>query len=202
MKTTAKFLGLTLVFALLAIPAFADHHEGGEGHGGEMGDMNEMMAAMQELATPGDCHKTLGATVGTFDVKMKMYPAPGAPAMESTGTSEGKWILGNRFVETNYSAEVMGQDFQGHALDGYDNQTKKYTGVWVDNMGTYTLVFKGECDPESKSRSMTANIMDPMGNKMKNRGVTTATDTGYTYESYIVTDQGEFKNLELFATRK
>ncbi|MEM7052588.1 MAG: DUF1579 family protein [Acidobacteriota bacterium] len=192
-------LWLAMALLLISGAAVADHHE--EAGGGN--DMAQAMASAMALAQPGDCHKPLGAQVGQFNVKMKIYPGPGAPAIEADGTSEGAWILGGRFVETNYSATIMGQPFEGQGVEGFDNQTKEYTGTWRDTMGTYTLVFKGNCDGENKGRTMLTNMKDPMGNDLQNRGVTTATDTGYTYESYIITpDGGEFKNLELVATRK
>jgi hypothetical protein len=53
---------------------------------------------------------------------------------------------------------------------------------------------------------MTAEFHDPVSTKkLKIKGVTTLTDEegGYTYESFVVTPDGqEFKNMELVATHQ
>ncbi|PYQ47537.1 MAG: hypothetical protein DMF59_18605, partial [Acidobacteria bacterium] len=38
------------------------------------------MEAMMKAGTPGEAHQKLASMIGTWDVEVKMYPQPGAPA--------------------------------------------------------------------------------------------------------------------------
>jgi len=76
-------------------------------------DAKAAMEAMQKAATPGDAHKKLDAMIGTWDAKVSMWMDPSKPPEVSTGTSENKWVLGNRYVEMQYQGTFMGQPFSG-----------------------------------------------------------------------------------------
>jgi len=89
-------------------------------------DMAAMQAAWEKAATPSETHKKLIAmTVGTWTTQNKMYMDPKKPPMESTGTSENKAVLGDRFVEEHYTGTFMGKPFTGLGLTGFDNTTQK-----------------------------------------------------------------------------
>jgi hypothetical protein len=129
---TAAALAVT---ALLALPAHAqDKPKTGEAP--KAPSPEEMMKAWTAAATPGEAHKKLEPIVGSFDVKTTSWMAPGKPPEETVGTSESKWVLGNRFVEENVTGTMMGQPFSGVGYTGYDNYKKKYVGAWMDSMGT------------------------------------------------------------------
>jgi len=38
----------------------------------------------------------------------------------------------------------MGMPFEGMGLDGYDNASKEYISIWIDNMGTGIMYMKGK----------------------------------------------------------
>src|SRR5438034_10300694 len=84
-------------------------------------DEKAMMEAWAKVAAPGEAHRWLEPVVGTWDAKITMWMAPGAPPQESTGTSENKWVLGGRFVEQRYEGKCMGQPFSGLGYTGHDN---------------------------------------------------------------------------------
>ncbi|HEX7252621.1 MAG TPA: DUF1579 domain-containing protein [Thermoanaerobaculia bacterium] len=128
-------------------------------------DQKAAMEAMQKAATPGEAHKKLDAMVGTWDTKVSMWMDPTQPPQVSTGTSENKWVLGNRYVEMQYQGTFMGQPFSGIGYQGYDNTTKKYIGTWMDTASTAMMNSTG---------TMTGNVMkassmmaDPMTGKME-----------------------------------
>ena len=129
-------------------------------------DEKAAMEAMQKAATPGEAHKKLDAVVGTFDTKVKMWMDPSKPPEESTGTSENKWVLGNRYVEMQYQGTMMGQPFSGLGYTGYDNVTKKYVGTWMDTMGTGIMNTSGQADKSGKTMKMTGSVADPVSGKM------------------------------------
>src|SRR5687768_15991808 len=84
-----------------------------------------MMEAWQKAMTPGPQHKQLDGMVGTWNTTVKTWMAPGAPVMETSGTSENKWVLGGRYIEQRFKGSFMGQPFEGIGYTGYDNVTKQ-----------------------------------------------------------------------------
>jgi hypothetical protein len=196
------------LLTLVLMVAFQTTAFAGDEGGGEMTPEQKMaadMAVYMKYAQPGEHHEHLKATVGTWETSAKAWPAPGAEPMTMSGTMESHWILGGRFLQSTYSGSIMGTEFTGMAIDGYDNFQKKYVGSWRDTMGTMTMLFEGHCEQDGKVRIMIGEFVDPAsGQKMKNKGVTTILDENtYRYESYMVLPDGsEFKNMELVATRK
>jgi hypothetical protein len=99
-------------------------------------DEKAAMAAMQQASTPGAAHKKLEALAGNFTVKSKSWMDPSKPPEESNGSSERKWIMGNRYLQESYQGTFAGQPFTGSGIQGYDNVTKRYVGTWIDSMST------------------------------------------------------------------
>ena len=170
--------------------------------------LNEDVAADEEsladLTVPGEPHELLAGTVGEWSLTIRVWTAPDADPVESSGKATGHWILGERFVETSYQGTVMGRDFEALKIEGYEKASNEYVTTWRDNLGTYTMIFRGRCDTTCLTRTMMADFVDPVSaSKLKIKGVTTLTeDEGYTYESFVVTPDGkEFKNMELVAER-
>ena len=166
-------------------------------------DEKAMMEAWAKVATPGDAHKWLEPVVGTWNAKITMWMAPGAPPQESTGTSENKWVLGGRFVEQRYEGSFMGQTFSGLGYTGYDNYKKKYVGTWMDTMGTMIMTSQG--DAAGKSLAMTSTIDDIMTGKattVKSEVKIVAPDH-HVMEMWGPDPTGKpFKTMEIHYTRK
>ena len=129
-------------------------------------DEKAMMEAMAKAGSPGEAHKKLDPMVGTFETKAKMWMDPSKPAEETSGKTESKWVLGNRFVQETYEGTFMGQPFSGMGYWGYDNITKKYTGTWMDSMGTAMMNSTGKMDASGKVLTYTAMMNDPMTGKL------------------------------------
>jgi hypothetical protein len=161
---------------------------------------------LEALTVPSDPHELLAGTVGDWALTIRVWSAPNTEPQESAGTATGRWILGERFVQTTFEGEVMGREFEALKIEGYENATQEYVSTWRDNLGTYTTIFRGRCGTTCEVRTMTAEFHDPVSTKkLKIKGVTTLTDEegGYTYESFVVTPDGqEFKNMELVATHQ
>lgn len=120
-----------------------------------------LVAAMEKFATPGEGHKRLQSTVGTWSVKVKSWVGTGEP-IESTGTSVVRPILDGRYFEEDYTATMMGHPFSGHGITGYDNGRKRYVGAWVDSMGTGIMVSDGAADESGKTIISEATETNPM----------------------------------------
>src|SRR5689334_14429016 len=88
-------------------------------------DMQAMMEAYSKLATPGAPHRLLARMAGSWNARIKSWVEPDLPPTESVGTCEQKMVLEGRFLQQEFSSEMMGNPFNGIGFMGYDNNTKK-----------------------------------------------------------------------------
>jgi hypothetical protein len=161
----------------------------------KMPSQEEMMKRWQEAMTPGPQHKMLEESVGTWDAEVKMWMnGPTGEPTVSKGTSENKMVLGGRYLQQDFTSEMMGQPFVGTGVTGYDNFKKKYVGSWIDNMSTGLATMEGVLDKDGKSVTMWGKMDDPMtGAKDKKiKYVTRFADKDtQVFESYDVTAFGD-----------
>ena len=127
----------------------------------------EMMKKMEAAGTPGAAHKALEPLVGEWDAEVKML-MPDAPTSSTKGTSKSTWVLGNRFVKQEFNGEFMGKPFHGLGFTGYDNTSKKYTSVWMDDINTAMVTAEGEGKDGNKVITLEGSYDCPMtGEKNK-----------------------------------
>lgn len=111
----------------------------------------------------------LHADIGTWDADFSME-MPGAPAMTAGCKETVVPICGGQWTWSNFTGEVMGAPFEGHALTGYDSKADKVVSIWLDSMngafmrtdGTYdaakqTFALRGTCYDEQGKRSPVAS---------------------------------------------
>jgi hypothetical protein len=162
-----------------------------------------MMEAWMKAATPGEAHKKLQPFIGTFDVKVRNWMAPGAPVMESAGVSESRWVLDGRWVEQRFTGTFMNQPFHGIGYTGYDNVKKTYVGTWMDNMSTSVMVSSGKAD--GNAMNFESTMADPMTGKdapIKEK-ITVKSDDEHVLEMWGPAPDGTmFKSMEIVYTRK
>lgn len=178
-------------------------------------DMKKMMEEWMALGKPGDAHKAMEATIGTWNTEMKLV-APGMPPMVTKGTSERKWVLGGRFIEERSSGEMIGPDEKspigfgkvksdGIGLFGYDNYKNIYTGVWISDQGTNMMTMSGTMPPGSKTLTMYGLMDEPML-KMSDRYNKYVTkfvdDDKFVFEVYDLAAGDDHKVFEITYTRK
>lgn len=126
-------------------------------------DEKAAMEAMAKAGTPGEAHKKLEPLAGSFDAKSRSWMDPSKPPEESSATSVRKWVLGNRFLQEDYSGTFMGQPFTGIGYQGYDNVNKRYVGSWMDTMGTAMMTSTGSMS--GKVLKSTSAMTDPVTGK-------------------------------------
>ncbi len=168
-------------------------------------DEKAMMEAMMKAATPGEPHKKLDSMIGTWDTRVTMWMDPSKPSQESTGTSENRWVLGNRYVQQTFEGTFMGQPFSGIGYTGYDNITKKYTGVWMDTGTTSMMNMTGKADAAGKVMTFSGTMPDPMTGKAckLTSKVTVADNDHHTMEMWGPDSSGKvYKMMEITYVRK
>lgn len=159
---------------------------------------------MMQSMMPNENHKLLQQFVGEWDVKTKMWMAPGAPPEESTGTNVCKSEFEGRFVTGNFKGTVMGMPFEGRYVLGYNNNSKQNESVWFDSMSTGIWYSTGSASSDGKVFTMTGTYVEPDGSKKATREVTTIKSPDmYVSEFFEKTgDAPENKMMELTYTRK
>ena len=76
-----------------------------------------------KYTVPGEGHKVLEDTVGTFSFNMKWWESPTSEPQVSKGTSKTTWIMNKRFVQEDVSVPKTKNSpaFKGRGIMGYDN---------------------------------------------------------------------------------
>ena len=168
-------------------------------------EMTPEMKAWMEYMTPGWAHEMMAKSVGEWTAENTMWEYPGAEPMKSGGTVKNEMILGGRYLQATHSGTVMGMPFDGLNLSGYDNHTKKFISIWIDNMGTGISKSEGTYDEKTNSINYVGNMVDPMtGEDMTYRGVAKMIDDDHQeFVMYMKDKDGkEFKSFVMKYKRK
>jgi hypothetical protein len=166
-------------------------------------DEKAMMEIYMKLGTPGAPHKMLASLAGTWIAKSKAGMETGK-IIEDTGISEQKMVLGGRFLQQEFTGEMMGSPFTGIGYTGYDNHREKYISTWMDSMGTAILFFEGAAGADGKTITQECSYDDPVKGPMKWRSITRiVNDNSNVFEMYGIdkSDKQE-KMMEITYTRK
>ena len=167
-------------------------------------DMDAMMKVYQKLATPGAPHKQLASLAGSWTTKTRAWMEPDKPPMEGTGICEQRMLLDGRYLQQEYTGEMMGSMFTGINVIGYDNYTKKYVSTWIDSMSTGIYCFEGTASANGKTITQKTSYNDPVRGPMVWRSVVRIVDSNtLKYEMYLTPKRGkEEKMMEMTVSRK
>jgi hypothetical protein len=214
-RNNLKCLAVLLLAGAVSLPAFADDTAKAEAKPDSAApDQAQMMATMMAMTKPGENHKILAGTVGTWSYKVKywMSPDPKDPPMESSGTSVTKSIMEGRYFVSEHTGKMqmpgadgklMDTEFKGMSTDGYDNAKKKFVSSWVDNMGTGIMASEGTYDAATKTLTYKSEYEPMPGMKIKMRQTVALTDNDH-HKMEFYEDRGgqEVKSMEITYVRK
>lgn len=164
---------------------------------------SDEMQAMMAYSTPGDIHKMLAKSAGSWTGKVTMWMQPGAPAMNGSATSVNEMILGGRYLQSKNTGMFMGQPFEGIGVTAYDNAKKVFVNTWIDNMGTGIMSMTGVWDNANKSINFSGSMVDPVSGKdiAVKQVWRFIDDNTQEMDMYSSTGGKEFKNMEIKYTR-
>ena len=166
----------------------------------------DFMKAMAEAGKPGAEHARLEPLVGNWDYTAKFWMDPNQPPVETQGTIERKWILGNRFLEEKIQGSSFdGQSkFEGIGLVGYDNGLKKYTSNFACSMGTGVCKGVGTANEKGDTFTFKTESYCPVFQKtMHGREVVRIeSNDKIVFESYMTMGDQEVKMMEITTPRK
>lgn len=140
----------------------------------------------QEFPKPGPEHEHLKELEGTWDAVMDMG------GQKSKATATYKSICSGMWLQSDFQGDLGGTKFQGHGLDGYDANKKKYVGVWVDSMSSAPMHFEGNYDPKTKLLVMTGEVAGPDGKPQKFKNTTEHKDKDhFIFKMHMVDAEGK-----------
>jgi hypothetical protein len=197
-----------LLALTLTTPCFAQDNTAPKPDGKPAGtDDAQLTATMMEMAKPGENHKLLEGTVGSWSYKVKWWMSPDAPPMEINGTCSTKSVLDGRYFVTDHASKMTlpGQDgkmmemeYKGTSTEGYDNAKKQYVATWIDNMGTGIMTMEGTYDPATKTLTYLGEAQPAPGTKFKVRQTITFADKDHRKMEWFETHHGaEVKTMAI-----
>lgn len=91
------------------------------------------LPAATRLALPGEKHQWLAPLVGTWNVEMRVWPAPGAPPIESkTLTAKREWVLGGRYLREDLDGTFAGNPSTRVAFLSFNNLDERFELATID----------------------------------------------------------------------
>ena len=202
-----KFLHVLIASAVaggsLALFAFAPLKQDAKPKpGAAMPFSQAEMEAMKKAATPGAEHAQMQRMAGTWSVQAKCWFKPELPAEEWTGTAECKPILGGRYLVEDFTGVMSMGPYHGHGMLGFNNTTKEWEHIWLDDMSTGMIVSRGES--QDGGASLHATFTCPAdGGQVSSRMVLKSTgDNERTVDMWTSKDgQPEYLSMSLRYTR-
>jgi hypothetical protein len=129
----------------------------------EMPPEQMMQAYMEKIGSLVAANKgqydALRHCVGEWKVTQNHHM--GENVMESKGT-ESCAMLGDYWLVSEYTGDVMGSPFEGRLIAGFDPVAGKAVGVWIDTMAPTMMVFEGEHDLATREAVLHSTMLDPM----------------------------------------
>ena len=189
-----KSLFSILTFSLLIFTASLNAQE----------EMSADQKAWMDYMTPGPMHEMMAGSVGEWKSINTFWMDPAGEPMVSEGTVKFEMILGGRYMKSTHKGMVMGMPFTGIMLQAYDNATKEFIAIWIDNLGTGMSVSKGAYDEGTKTLSSTGTMVDPMSGEESHyrQTVQLVDDNNQVVEMFMLEDGKDFKNMVIELTRK
>ena len=127
--------------------------------------------ASAQMMPPQKEHEFLEKLVGDWNVTLFVM------GEEIEGKEHNELIAGGLWLTSEFSANMMGQPFQGHGILGYDTKKKKYVSVWVDPSRTDLIIM--EATMKGTTRSGTTMMIGMTGEKVETKVVETMPDDNH-----------------------
>ena len=158
---------------------------------------------MPEMPKPTAEHAMLAKDAGEWDAAVKMWMDPSQPATESKGTEKVS-MIGPFWQVSRYKGSMMGQEFTGLGMVGWDASKKHYITSWIDSMTPSISHGTGSYDAATRTFTGTMDGMGPDGKpvKMSQKTVWKGDDTRVFTMGMPGPDGKEFTTMEITYTRK
>ncbi len=109
----------------------------------------------QEMPKPLKEHEWLKQFVGEWDSEAETVMVPGQPPVKCKGSMSSR-MLGEFWMVSDVTVDMMGMSFQAIHTVGYDPKTKKYIGSWIDSVMNHMWLYQGSVDATGKILTLEA----------------------------------------------
>jgi Protein of unknown function (DUF1579) len=154
----------------------------------------------QEMPQPTAEHreivKAVGAWEGTLTSYMPGQPEQTMPAKETIEAIGGFW------TQSRFETSFGGQPYVGTGCVGYDSQTKKYVGTWIDSMSEFFSLMEGEKDAKTGAIVMRYMAPDMESGKLVPHRIETVHGTDTYTSSFFMGDGAGTKTMVIAMKRK
>lgn len=160
-------------------------------------EMSPDQKAWMEYMTPGEMHKIMAKSVGDWKTVSTFWTDPEAEPMVNKGNSKTEMIMGGRYLKSSHHSMVMGMPMEGMYLQSYDNASKEFIAMWIDNLGTGMSIARGSYDVDSKTLNFVGSMVDPMtGDELTYRQTVRLIDDDHqTFEMFMTHDGEEYLSM-------
>ncbi len=165
---------------------------------------NDDMKKWTDYMTPGKEHAELAKMNGDWTYTAKFWMDPSSPPQTSEGTASCEMLLGGRYMQMKVFGKMMGMDFNGIDVTGFDNGKKIFVSSWIDNFGTGLMYMEGTYDDASNKVVYTGKMYDPMSEKdiYQKQTIKMVDDKNVEMEMFNVVDGKDIKTMELKYVKK
>ncbi len=140
----------------------------------------------QSAAQPGPEHARLKQLEGSWDAVARMGDS------QTTATSVHRMGPGGLWLISEFKADIGGIPFEGHGIDGYDQDRKRYVSVWVDSITSAIMTFEGTYDESSQSLTMVGQGKGADGQPVKYKSKSRTVDQDHNvFEMFQVDPNGK-----------
>jgi hypothetical protein len=140
--------------------------------------------------------------VGAWDAEIRTFEPGSEKPIVSKG-SEHVHMLGDVWSTSHFKGDMGGMPFEGASYTGYNAETKKFFGTWIDSMSNYPMAVEGTWDEKTNVLTSIGSGKGPDGTDMKLKMVTEYKKDGsrlFTM-SMMMDDETEMKMMEILYTK-
>lgn len=114
------------------------------------------LAQVPGMPAPQKEHEWLHQFVGDWESEAEGTMGPGQPPMHCKGTMSAQ-MLGGFWLVSDTQNSVQGMDVKAIQTIGYDPESKKYVGTWVDSVMNHLWKYEGSVDETGKILTLEAD---------------------------------------------
>jgi hypothetical protein len=111
------------------------------------------MQACMLAGQPGEMHKLLAKSAGTWSGKCTMWMGPGTDALPASDcTFTFTPIMDGHYLKAEMVGDMPGMGpMNGFSLYGFDNVSQKFVSNWIDNHSTGIMNGTGDLSADGKT---------------------------------------------------
>lgn len=151
---------------------------------------------------PSKEHKLILKGAGDYEGTLT-WSMPGMPEPMTGPCTEKVVAIGDFWTVSHFEMDFMGQAFVGSASLGFDPETQRFIGTWIDSMSHRVTHMQGDWDADKKAIVMEYDMFDQMAGEMvRMRSENSLTEAGYTMKFFRLTEEGVKDDMKIVMARK